>query len=57
MIFYRFPLFSPAREQPMSSPIAFREFSKDEYRKFMPTLSDEELIEAGKRSAVCAAMS
>jgi hypothetical protein len=33
----------------MSSPIAFREFSEDEYRKFVQTLSDEELIRAGKR--------
>ena len=33
----------------MSSPIAFREFSEDEYRKFIQTLSDEELIKAGKR--------
>ena len=27
----------------MSSPIGFREFSEDEYRKFIRTLSDEEL--------------
>jgi hypothetical protein len=40
----------------MSSPIAFREFSEDEYRKFIQTLSDEELLKAGKRLAVCAAM-
>jgi hypothetical protein len=33
----------------MSSAIAFREFSEDEYRKFIQTLSDEELIKAGKR--------
>ena len=33
----------------MSSPIAFREFSEDEYRRFVQTLSDEELIKAGKR--------
>jgi hypothetical protein len=33
-----------AREQPMSSPIGFREFGEDEYRKFIQTLSDEELI-------------
>jgi hypothetical protein len=33
----------------MSSPIGFREFSEDEYRKFIRTLSDEELIKAGKR--------
>ena len=33
----------------MSSPIAFCEFSEDDYRKFLRTLSDEELIKAGKR--------
>jgi DNA polymerase II small subunit/DNA polymerase delta subunit B len=33
----------------MSSPIGFREFNEDEYRKFIRTLSDEELLEAGKR--------
>jgi hypothetical protein len=33
----------------MSGPIALREFSEDEYRKFIRTLSDEELIKAGKR--------
>jgi hypothetical protein len=33
----------------MSSPIAFREFSEDEYRKFIQTPSDEELIKTGKR--------
>ena len=33
----------------MSSPIRFREFSEDEYRKFIRTLSDQELIKAGKR--------
>jgi hypothetical protein len=33
----------------MSSPIAFCEFSEDDYRKFVRTLSDEELIKAGKR--------
>jgi len=32
----------------MSSPIGFREFSEDNYNKFIPTLSDEELIKAGK---------
>jgi hypothetical protein len=31
----------------MSSPIGFREFSEDEYRKFIQTLSDQELIKAG----------
>ena len=43
------PAFSPGREQPMSSPIAFREFNEEEYRRFVQMLSDEELIEAGKR--------
>jgi hypothetical protein len=33
----------------MSSPIGFREFSKDDYRKFIRTLSDDELIKAAKR--------
>ena len=33
----------------MSSPIGFREFSEDDYRKFIRTLSDEELVKAGKR--------
>jgi hypothetical protein len=33
----------------MSSPIGFHEFSEDDYRKFIRTLSDEELIRAGKR--------
>jgi hypothetical protein len=33
----------------MSSPIGFREFNEDEYRKFIRTLSDEELVKAGKR--------
>ena len=33
----------------MSSPIGFREFSEDDYREFIRTLSDEELIKAGKR--------
>ena len=28
----------------MSSPIGFREFSEDDYRKFVQTLSDQELI-------------
>ena len=36
----------------MSSPIGFREFSEDDYRKFIQTLSDEELIKAGKRLRV-----
>ena len=33
----------------MSSPIGFREFNEDEYRKFIRTLSDAELIKAGTR--------
>jgi hypothetical protein len=33
----------------MSSPIGFQEFREDDYRKFIGTLSDEELIKAGKR--------
>ena len=33
----------------MLSPIAFREFDPDEYRRFIQTLSDEELIKTGKR--------
>ena len=33
----------------MSSPIAIREFDPDEYRRFVQTLSDEELVKAGKR--------
>ena len=33
----------------MSSAIGFREFSEDDYRKFIRTFSDEELIKAGKR--------
>jgi hypothetical protein len=33
----------------MSSPIGFREFNEDEYRKFIRALSDEELVKAGKR--------
>jgi hypothetical protein len=33
----------------MSSPIGFREFSEDDYRKFIRALSDKELIKAGKR--------
>ncbi len=33
----------------MSSPIGLREFSEEDYRKFIRTLSDEELIRAGKR--------
>jgi hypothetical protein len=41
----------------MSSPIGFREFSEDDYRKFIRTLSDEELIKAGSGSVFCAAMS
>jgi hypothetical protein len=33
----------------MSSPIGFREFSEEDYRTFIRTLSDDEPIEAGKR--------
>jgi len=33
----------------MSSPIGFRDFNEDGYRKFIRTLSDEELVKAGKR--------
>jgi hypothetical protein len=33
----------------MSSAIGFRESSEDDYRRFIQTLSDEELIKAGKR--------
>jgi hypothetical protein len=36
----------------MSSPIALVEFNDDDYRKFIRTLSDEELIKAGKRLRV-----
>jgi hypothetical protein len=36
----------------MSNPIAFREFSEDDYRKFIQTLSDEEPIKARKRLRV-----
>jgi hypothetical protein len=31
------------------APIGFREFNEDDYRKFIRTLSDQELIKAGKR--------
>jgi hypothetical protein len=40
----------------MSSPIGFREFSENDYRKFIQTLSDEELIKAGKQLRICVAM-
>jgi len=33
----------------MSNPIGLREFNEAAYRKFIRTLSDEELIKAGKR--------
>jgi len=33
----------------MSDPIGLREFNEAGYRKFIRTLSDEELIKAGKR--------
>jgi hypothetical protein len=36
----------------MSSPIGFREFSEHDYRKFIRTLSDEELVKAGKRLSI-----
>jgi hypothetical protein len=36
----------------MSSPIGFREFSEDDYRKFIRTLSDDELIKEGRRLRV-----
>jgi len=42
-------LCTPTVSVAMSSPIRFREFSEDEYRKFIRTLSDQELIKAGKR--------
>jgi hypothetical protein len=32
----------------MFSPIGFREFSEDDYRKFIQTLSDEKLVQLGK---------
>ena len=34
----------------MSSPIALRDFDPNGYRIFVRTLSDEELVKAGKRS-------
>jgi hypothetical protein len=40
---------TPAVGVAMSSPIGFREFNEDEYGKFIRTLSDEELVKAGKR--------
>ena len=42
-------LCTPIVGAAMSSPIGFREFNEDDYRKFIRTLSDEELIKAGKR--------
>jgi hypothetical protein len=33
----------------MSNPIALLEFGEDSYRRFVRTLSDAELIKAGKR--------
>jgi hypothetical protein len=33
----------------MSDPIGLREFNEAAYRNFIRTLSDEELIKAGKR--------
>jgi hypothetical protein len=47
MIRYFFPLLHP--EQGMSDPIGLREFNKAAYRKLIRTLSDEELLKAGKR--------
>jgi hypothetical protein len=40
------------RERPMSSPIALQAFDERKYREFLRTLSDEELIKAGKRLRV-----
>jgi hypothetical protein len=47
-------MLSPSSATPivgvaMSSPIGFREFNENDYCKFIRTLSDEELIKAGKR--------
>ena len=39
----------PTGSSRCAAQIAFREFSEDEYRKFVQTLSDEELVKAGKR--------
>jgi hypothetical protein len=36
----------------MSSPIALQAFDERKYREFLRTLSDEELIKAGKRLRV-----
>jgi hypothetical protein len=36
----------------MFSPIGFREFNEDEYRKFIRTLSEEELIKAASGDLV-----
>jgi hypothetical protein len=52
--FYHAKMIVPSSATPtvgvaMSSAIGFREFSEDEYRKFIRTLSDDELIKAGKR--------
>jgi len=51
---YHAKIVSPSSATPtvsvaMSSPTGFREFNEYEYRKFIRTLSDEELIKAGKR--------
>ena len=43
------PLHSKTIGVAMSSPIGFREFDEDDYRKFIRTLSDEELVKVGKR--------
>jgi hypothetical protein len=42
-------LCTPIVSVALPGPIGFREFSEDEYRKFIRTLSDEELIKAGQR--------
>jgi hypothetical protein len=47
-----FPLRLRPRVIAMSSPIAIREFDADEYRKFVQTLSDEELVKAGRRPRI-----
>ena len=39
----------------MSNPIGLREFNEAAYRKFIRTLSDEELIKGGKALRICAA--
>ena len=46
------PPTTPIPSVVMSTPIALVEFNEDDYRKFIRTLSDEELIKAGKRLRV-----